>query len=73
MANNEFEKLDREFKKLQKEKNLNINSIEDLMIGDIDNYKLRLKTHIEELLSSEIDEKELIAKKNKNGKKKDSN
>lgn len=47
---------------------MNISSIEDLMIQNIDNYKQRLKCHIEELLSNENDEQELISKKNKNGK-----
>ncbi len=43
------------------------------MLDNIEEHKARLKTHIEELLLNEINEKELISKKNKNGKKKDTN
>ena len=52
---------------------LNIGSIEDLMINSINNYKNELINHVEELLSQHINEKDLVTKKNKNGKKKDLN
>ena len=65
--------LDEQFEKLVSEDKLNINSIEKIMLTDIEEYKKELKLHIEELLSTKINEKELISKKNKNGKKKESN
>ena len=42
---------------------LNINTIEDIMLEDLENYKEELITHIEELLLNKIDEKDLISKK----------
>ena len=71
MSNKKFDNIDNEFKNLVKKEKLNINTIEDIMLKDIDDYKVQLQHHIEELLASEIDEKNLVAKKNKNGKKKD--
>lgn len=68
----DFKDLDKDFKKLVKEEKLNIGSLEELMIENIENYKRELAIHIEDLLSSEVNEKDLISKKNKNGKKKDS-
>ena len=55
---------------LVKEDKLNINTIEDLMIENIENYKKELNNHVEDLLKNHVNEKELIIKKNKNGKKK---
>ena len=43
------------------------------MINSINNYKNELINHVEELLSQHINEKDLVTKKNKNGKKKDLN
>ena len=71
MKNNEFKNLDNDFKKLSKNEKMDISKIEDLMLDNIENYKTRLKAHIEELLSEQINEKYLIVKKNENGKKKD--
>ncbi len=68
--NNEFDKLTEQFDKLVKEEKLNINFIEELMVNDIEKYKELQKEHIEKLLQNHINEKELISKKNKNGKKK---
>ncbi len=73
MDNKKFKKLDTKFKNLVKENKININSIEELMIENIEDYKSELKNHIEELMLGEIDEQILISKKNKNGKKKDTN
>ena len=42
---------------------LNINTIEDIMLEDLENYKEELISHIEELLLNKIDEKDLISKK----------
>jgi len=71
--NEEFQKLDGKFKELVSKEKLNINTLEDLMLDNIEEHKARLKAHIEELLLDEVNEKELISKKNKNGKKKDLN
>ena len=65
--------LDEQFEKLVSEDKLDIDSIEKIMLTDIEEYKKELKLNIEELLSTKINEKELISKKNKNGKKKESN
>lgn len=74
MKNNiKFENITKQFDNLVKEEKLNINSIEELMLNDIENYKKLQKKHIEKLIQSHVDEKELISKKNKNGKKKDFN
>ena len=74
MKNNiKFENITKQFDNLVKEEKLNINSIEELMLNDIENYKEFQKKHIEKLIQSHVDEKELISKKNKNGKKKDFN
>lgn len=71
--NIEFDNLTKQFDILVEEEKLNMNSIEELMINDIENYKELQKEHIEKLIQSHIDEKKLISKKNKNGKKKDFN
>ena len=64
----EFDDLTKQFDKLAKEEKLNIDSIEELMVKDIEEYKELQKEHIEKLLQNNINEKELITKKNKNGK-----
>ena len=73
----QFEKninnLDANFNELISNDNLDINSIEELAMNSIDNCKSIINTHIEELISKNINEQELIIKKNENGKKKDSN
>lgn len=71
--NKKFDNLTKQFDDLVKEEKLNINSIEDLMINDIESYKIMQKKHIENLIQNHINEKELIIKKNRNGKKKDFN
>ncbi len=72
MNNNKtFDELTKKFDNLVKEERLDINTIEDLMLNDIENYKKMQKKHIEHLLKNNINEKELIIKKNRNGKKKD--
>lgn len=52
---------------------LDISNIEDLLINNIEDYKVNINKYMEQLISSHIDEKVLISKKNKNGKKEDSN
>lgn len=70
LINAKINKLDEEFKELVKDENLNINVIENLSISTVEECKQIINNHIEKLIMSEIDEKKLIAKKNKNGKKK---
>ncbi len=70
---NDEEHFEEEFIKLVSENKLSINSIEELMLEEIKRYKNKLEMQLEELLKSQINEKELITKKNKNGKKKDMN
>ncbi len=65
--------LDKIFDNLVLENKLTIDSIEQLMLTELEDYKKELRLHIEELLANKIDERQLIIKKNKNGKKKDSN
>ena len=73
----QFEKninnLDTNFIRLISNDGLDINSIEELAMNSIDDCKSIINTHIEELISKSINEHELITKKNKSGKKKDSN
>lgn len=69
----EFKKLDVKFKGLVSTEKLNINTLEDLMLDNMEEHRIKLNNHIEELILDEIDEKTLIAKKNKNGKKRDLN
>ena len=73
----QFEKninnLDTNFNRLISNDGLDINSIEELAINSIDDCKSIINTHIEELISKSINKHELITKKNKSGKKKDSN
>ncbi len=56
-----------------REGTLNISKIENLLTSNIDEYKNNINKYMENLISSHIDEKQLIIKKNKNGKKKDTN
>ena len=65
---NRINDLDNEFIDLVKNDKLNISSIEDLMIKNIDEYKILIHHHLEELLQREVDENRIIIKKNKNGK-----
>lgn len=65
--------LDSDFSKLLDGNKLNIGKIEDLAVNSIEECKKIINNHIEELILSKIDEKDLIIKKNKNGKKKDMN
>lgn len=64
---NNFNNLDNEFIKLRNDDKLDIFSIEDLLVKNIDEYKKELHHHIEELLQKQVDENKIIIKKNKNG------
>ncbi len=68
-----LEKFEREFDELVHQDNMNINTLENLMLDNIDEYKKELIKHTEELLGCHIDEKRLISKKNKNGERMDIN
>lgn len=70
LINAKINKLDEEFKELVKDENLNINVIENLSMSTVEECKQIINNHIEKLIMSEIDEKKLIDKKNKNGTKK---
>ena len=70
---NEIKDYNEKFTELVNDNKLNISTIEDLLL---DNYKLHQKNmnqYTEELLSQKIEEKKLISKKNKNGKRMDIN
>ena len=64
---NNFTNLDNDFVDLRRNDKLNIFSIEDILIKNIDEYKKELHHHMEELLQKEVDENDIIIKKNKNG------
>ncbi len=65
-------KLTKDFDNLVSKDKMSINSLEDIMVNNINEYEKELRLQVEELLKSHINEKKLISKKNKNGKKKDS-
>ena len=60
--------LDNDFINLDKNGKLDIFSIEDLMLKNIEEYKEFVHHHLEELLQKAVDENKIIVKKNKNGK-----
>ena len=60
--------LDKDFIELDKNEKLDIFSIEDLMIKNIEEYKELIHRHLEDLLQKAVDENKIIVKKNKNGK-----
>ena len=59
----EKDNVETKLKKYVKEEKLNISTIEDIMLEDLENYKEELIRHTEELLLKTIDEKDLISKK----------
>ena len=69
----EIDELDNDFDNLIKNKKLDISSIGDVALKTVENVNSIINKHIEELLSKKIDEKDLISKKKKSGKKKDLN
>ena len=70
---NNIEKMTDKFDNMVREGTLNISKIENLLTSNIDEYKNNINKYMENLISLHIDEKQLIIKKNKNGKKKDTN
>ena len=71
--NEKIDELDNGFDNLRNNNELDINSIEDLALKTVDDVNNIINNHIEELVSKKLDEKELITKKNKNGKNADIN
>ena len=69
----QFEKnindLDANFNQLISNDSLDINSIEELAMNSIDDCKSIINNHIEELISKNINEHELITKKTRVGRK----
>ena len=65
---NKIINLDEKVSDLIQDNALDINTIEDLAISSINEYKQYVHQHIEELLQTMVDENKLIVKKNKNGK-----
>ena len=57
--------LDKKFADLIKDNALDINTIEDLALSSINEYKQYIHQHIEELLQTMVDEHKLIVKKTK--------
>ena len=55
--------IENKFTTYVNEGKLNISTIEDIMLEDLENYKEELIRHTEELLLKTIDEKDLISKK----------
>lgn len=68
-----IKELDDNFDMLISSNNLTMDKIEDIAINNIDAYKQIINNHIENLIFHKVDEKELISKKNKNGKNLDIN
>ncbi len=64
---NNFENIDNEIINLDNEGNLDIFSIENLLINNIESYKKELHKHVEDVLQNKINENNIIIKKNKNG------
>ncbi len=65
-----IDKLDEQFERLISDDKLNIGNLENLLLDNLENYQQFLNEHTEDLLNTKIDEKKLINKKKKNGKKK---
>ncbi len=71
--NSNITEMEKKFDRLVNEKSLSIDDIEDLSLTSSKKCEQLINSHLEELLKKNINEKELINKKNKNGKKKDTN
>ena len=71
--NNSIIEMEEKFTQLVNENSLSINDIEDLSLNSTKKCEQLINNHLGKLVKKNIDEKELIIKKNKNGKKKDTN
>lgn len=57
------EEIDKKLDELKQEGNINIDSIENLMVISVNQYREQLARHIEEVLLEKVDENEIIIKK----------
>ena len=64
---NNFENIDKEIVNLDNDGNLDIFSIENILVQNIESYKKELHKHVEDVLQNKINENNIIIKKNKNG------
>ncbi len=64
---NNFENVDKEIVNLDNDGNLDIFSIENLLVQNIESYKRELHKHIEDVLQNKVNENNIIIKKNRNG------
>ena len=71
--NNSVTEMEKNFFKLINAKSLSINDIEDLSLNSTKKCNQIINNYLEELVKNNINEKELLIKKNVNGKKKDIN
>ena len=71
--NNSIIEMEEKFAQLVNENSLSINDIEDLSLNSAKKCEQLINNHLCKLVKKNINEKELIIKKNKNGKKKDTN
>lgn len=65
---NNISELDKKIINLTKRDSIDISDIEDLLINNIEEYKVELHHHVEKLLSEQVNENKIIVKKNENGK-----
>ena len=63
LIESKINELDNDFSKLLSDNKLSISQIEDLAINSIEECKQIINNHIEELILSRINEKNLIIKK----------
>lgn len=61
--------IDENFDRLVSSNSLDIKSIEDLALQGIEECAKIINNHIENLVMEKIDERDLVSKKNENGKK----
>ena len=71
--NDSITEMEKKFAQLVNEKSLSINDIEDLSLNSTKQCEHLINNYLCKLVKKNINEKELIIKKNKNGKKKDTN
>ena len=69
--NDNITEMEEKFNQLVNENNLSITDIENLSLNSTKKCEQLINNHLGELLKNNINEKDLIIKKNKNGKKKD--
>lgn len=60
---NNISELDKKIINLTKGDSIDISDIENLLINNIEEYKIELYNHVEKLLLKQVDENKIIAKK----------